>query len=64
MQKYGPVSIPKAHKHLRVGPEERDAWLRCMERAVALQPYEDSFKKYLIEQLAIPAERIRVTSKN
>jgi len=61
-QHYGPISIPLAHKHLAVGPEERDAWLLCMEKAVAKQNYNDSFKRYLMAQLAIPAERIRVVS--
>ena len=63
VDKYGPVNIPKAHRHLLVGVEERDAWLLCMARAIELQPYKPSFKKYLLEQLAIPAERIRLASK-
>ncbi|MBL4580465.1 MAG: group II truncated hemoglobin [Gammaproteobacteria bacterium] len=62
--KYGPISIPKVHMHLTVGESERDAWLLCMQRAAELQPYKPSFKKYLLEQLALPAERIRATSRN
>jgi len=30
----------------------------CMKKAVDEQPYEESFKVYLIEQLRVPAERI------
>ena len=30
----------------------------CMQKAVDEQPYEESFKVYLIEQLRVPAERI------
>jgi len=63
MEKHGPVSIPQAHVHMPIGSAERDAWLLCMEKAVALQPYRDSFKKYLLEQLTIPAERIRLSCK-
>ena len=63
VDKYGPVNIPKAHMHLLVGVEERDAWLLCMAKAIELQPYKPSFKNYLLEQLAIPAERIRQASK-
>lgn len=59
--KYGPISIPQVHRHLAVGPQERDAWLLCMQKAVEQQPYKPVFKKYLLEQLAVPAERIRVT---
>lgn len=57
---FGSIIIPSAHKHLPIGYEERDAWIFCMQKAVAQQPYEESFKVYLIEQLKIPAERIRV----
>ena len=60
IEKHGPVSIPAAHRHLAIGSQERDAWLLCMQKAIALQPYRESFKQYLLEQLAIPAERIRV----
>ena len=63
IEKYGPVNIPKAHMLLAVGAEERDAWLMCMTRAAELQPYKPAFRKYLLEQLAIPAERIRQTSQ-
>ncbi len=59
-EKYGPISIPDAHRHLDVSASERDAWLACMERAIAAQPFRTSFKTYLLAQLRIPAERIRV----
>lgn len=58
-EKYGQISIPRAHAHLRIGSTERDAWLLCMEQALILQPYTDDFKTYLLEQLAVPAERCR-----
>lgn len=58
-EKYGPIALPKAHKHLPVDAADRDAWLLCMDRALAEQPFADDFKIYLREQLAVPAERIR-----
>lgn len=57
---FGPISIPVAHRHLEVGDEEKNAWILCMQKAVNKQPYEEKFKTYLIEQLNIPAERIKV----
>lgn len=57
---FGSISIPSAHRHLTVGYAERDAWMLCMEKAVEQQAYESSFKAYLIQQLKVPAERIRV----
>lgn len=61
-EKYGPISIPGVHAHLEIGEQERDAWLLCMSIAADRQPYEESFKKYLLEQLFVPADRIRVVS--
>jgi hemoglobin len=60
-EKYGPIRIPMAHQHLPIGEAERDAWMRCMERALEAQPdYPDDLKRYLMEQLFVPAERVRV----
>ncbi|TKB91371.1 MAG: globin [Nitrospira sp.] len=56
---YGPISIPGAHKRFPIGYEERDAWLLCMQRALAVQPYSDELKDYLLAALSIPAERVR-----
>ena len=58
-QHYGPISIPDAHKRFPIGYEERDAWLLCMQRALAAQPFSTELKDYLLAALSIPAERIR-----
>jgi hemoglobin len=31
----------------------------CMQRAIAVQPFSDDFKNYLLAALSIPAERVR-----
>jgi hemoglobin len=62
-EKYGSISIPGVHARFAIGTSERDAWLACMRAAVALQPYEPRFAGYLLDQLAIPAERVRLTSR-
>ena len=56
---YGPISIPGFHKQFPIGSDERDAWLLCMEQAIAVQPYSDPFKEYLLAALRVPAERVR-----
>lgn len=61
---FGGINIPKAHQHLPVGEAERDAWILCMQKAVDQQPFAETFKVYLIEQLRIPAERIRIAASN
>jgi len=57
-QHYGSIHIPAAHQHLKIGIEDRDAWLLCMQKAVDKQPYDASFKVYLMAQFLIPAQRI------
>ena len=57
-EKYGPISIPGSHAHLSISERERDAWLLCMERAIAKQPYSDAFRHYLYAQLSVPANRV------
>ncbi|MBK7950935.1 MAG: group II truncated hemoglobin [Deltaproteobacteria bacterium] len=63
-EKYGPIRIPSAHAHLRIGPRERDAWLRCMELAIDEQGYAPEFAAYLLRELRVPAERVRETSRD
>ena len=62
-EKYGPIKIPSAHAHLRVGNAERDAWLACMERAIAEQHYPPEFAAYLLRELRVPAGRIVEVSR-
>ncbi len=58
-EKYGAIGIPRVHAHLAIATPERDQWLTCMTEAVAAQPYAEDFKKYLMEQLFVPAEAVR-----
>jgi hemoglobin len=63
-EKYGRIVIPLAHRHLPIGPAERDAWLGCMEAAIAAQPCAEDFKAYLLAQLRIPAERVMEVARD
>ena len=58
-EKYGSITIPGVHAHLPIDARLRDAWLNCMAEALADMPYPDELRSYLIQQLAVPAERIR-----
>ena len=62
LKKYGSINIPRVHSHLQVGTSEKDQWLSCMNRACKHLDYPEDLHTYLIQQLAIPAERVRVTS--
>ena len=59
VEKYGPIRIPAAHKHLRITAVERDLWLECMGHALRRQDYPEALIDYLLRQLYILAERIR-----
>ena len=61
-EKYGSISIPKVHAHLPVTTTEKGMWLDCMRDALEEQSYPESLKRYLLEQLAYPAEMIRKSS--
>ena len=58
-EKYGSISIPRVHEHLAIATPERDQWLTCMAETVAEQSFDMAFKKYLMEQLFVPAEGVR-----
>jgi len=57
---YGVVNLPDFHRQFPIGYDERDAWMFCMQHAIAAQPYKASFKETLVARLSIPAERIRL----
>ncbi|MDW5377061.1 group II truncated hemoglobin [Halomonas sp. HP20-15] len=57
--RFGPIAIPAAHRHLAIGPEERDAWLLCMRTALDEMGVEAELKVYLLAQLRHPAEMCR-----
>ena len=63
LEHYGGVDLPDFHRQFPIGYDERDAWLFCMQHAISAQPYETSFKEYLLARLGIPAERIRMVNE-
>lgn len=64
MEHFGSINIPKVHMHLSIESEERDAWMKCMEKALDKMDYSQAFRDYLMDQLFKPAEMIRKTSQD
>lgn len=62
-EKYGDINIPRVHVFFEIGEKERDDWLSCMQLALNDMNYADDLKVYLMQQLSIPAERIRAYSE-
>ncbi|VGO16508.1 Group 2 truncated hemoglobin YjbI [Pontiella desulfatans] len=58
-EKYGPMQLAPAHAHLAIGTAEKEAWLLCMEKALALQDYPREFQEFLLKRLSVPADRCR-----
>ncbi|SDL80437.1 hemoglobin [Modicisalibacter muralis] len=58
-ERFGPIAIPMAHRHLPIGVEERDAWLNCMATALDEMQVDAELKAYLLAQLRHPAEMCR-----
>ncbi len=63
IEHYGVINLPDFHRQFPIRTEERDAWMFCMQQAIAVQPYEASFKEFLVARLSIPAERIRMVNE-
>ncbi|MBZ9537430.1 MULTISPECIES: group II truncated hemoglobin [Modicisalibacter] len=58
-ERFGPIAIPRAHRHLPIGPAERDAWLACMATALDEMGVAPELRGYLLERLSHPAELCR-----
>ncbi|MDF7801251.1 group II truncated hemoglobin [Pontiellaceae bacterium B1224] len=57
--KYGPLALGPAHSHLAIGTAEKDAWMLCMKKAVAMQDWPEEFKTFMLSRLQTPADRIQ-----
>ena len=57
LEKYGSISIPRAHQHLKISIVEQDAWLLCMHHALQKSDYPSAFQTYLLTALKVPASR-------
>jgi hemoglobin len=58
--KYGTVCMTTPHEPYHIGPEERDQWLLCMDRALAQNGASDE----VVAMLKIPLFRIADAVRN
>ena len=59
-KKYGSVCMTTPHEPYHIGPEERDQWLLCMDRALA----QIDASEELVAMLKIPFYRIADAVRN
>ena len=55
--RWGPINVPRAHGHLDLNDDDRDAWLACMQVAIDQMDVPDDFKAYFMREIRVPAER-------
>lgn len=58
--KYGTVCMTTPHEHFHIGPEERDQWLLCMDKALE----RTGASQELVTMLSIPIYRIADAIRN
>ena len=51
LKKYGTVCLSKPHSHYKIGPQERDQWLGCMQIALDNIGASDELKEMLREPM-------------
>lgn len=61
-ERWGPIRIPRAHAHLRIGDADRDAWLMCMDHAVEQMDIPEDFRIYFKREIRVPADRVHAVS--
>lgn len=62
-ERWGPMHIPHAHAHLTIDEAERDAWLLCMQTAMAEMPVTEDFRAYFTREIDVPANRVMQVSQ-
>jgi len=58
--RYGTVCMTSPHEHYHIGPEERDLWLLCMDKALV----ETGASEELTQMLKHPLFRVADTIRN
>ncbi|MFK8048277.1 MAG: group II truncated hemoglobin [Halioglobus sp.] len=59
-EKYGTVCMTSPHEHYHIGPDERDQWLMCMDKALE----KINASEELVEMLKVPMFRIADAVRN
>ena len=59
MEEFGPPRLRARHLPFPIGMAERDAWLLCMERALAETEMEELLRMHLLQSLRNTADHMR-----
>ncbi|MGP8233472.1 MAG: group II truncated hemoglobin [Methylovirgula sp.] len=63
IEKHGHSDVREIHRHVQVGPAERDAWLSCMSRAIKIAGIEPDTSTVLIRHFRAVADSLEVENR-
>ncbi|MBI2719638.1 MAG: group II truncated hemoglobin [Rhizobiales bacterium] len=52
VEHHGHSNVRKMHEHLEIVPVERDAWLNCMDKALAALPVPEAMHRLLMSHFS------------
>jgi hemoglobin len=62
-EKHGHSDVREMHRHVEVGPTERDAWLLCMQRAVDGMAFEREVSERLMKHFRVVANVLEIENR-
>lgn len=63
IEKHGHSDVRDMHRHVQVGPAERDAWLLCMSRAIAIVGLENDVGEALMKHFRVVANALELENR-
>ena len=63
-ERYGPINLPMAHRHLPIDEAGAQAWLDCMSQAINDLGYPQALHDHMMKHFRIPARGIQLMSEH
>lgn len=63
IEKHGHSDVREMHRHVEVGPAERDSWLECMQTAIERLKYDRELGDELMRHFRMVANALEVENR-
>lgn len=63
IEKHGHSDVREMHRHVQVGPEERDSWLECMQIAIDRNGFDRELGDEMMRHFRIVANALEVENR-
>jgi hemoglobin len=63
IEKHGHSDVREMHRHVQVGPEERDSWLECMQTAIGRVGLEPELSDDMMRHFRVVANALEVENR-